>query len=206
MTTQNVIPAGYRQKYDGSLIPESMIRPIDRLRDELVQELVHKARDVRQVLLDFKAETFSDIGAFVAMSADEYGVDLGGNKGNVTLQSFDGRYKIQRAIAESIGFDERLQVAKALIDECIHKWTADSQDELKVLINDAFRVDKEGNINTGRVLGLRRLQITDTTWMRAMTAIGESIQSNGSKSYVRIYERQGNEGKWQAISLDLAIL
>ena len=38
-------------------------------------------------------------------------------KGNVTLTSYDGKYKIQRAIAEYLHFDERLQVAKELIDD-----------------------------------------------------------------------------------------
>ena len=67
---------------------------------------------------------------------------VGGNKGNVTLMSYDGRLKIQRNIAENISFDERLQAAKQLIDECLEEWTEGSRDEIKVIINNAFHVDK----------------------------------------------------------------
>jgi len=57
-----------------------------------------------------------DVGAFIQLSAEKYEVKVGGNKGNVSLLSFDGRYKIVRQVAENITFDERLQAAKALID------------------------------------------------------------------------------------------
>lgn len=71
-------------------------------------------------------------------------------------------------------------------------------------LNDAFQVDKEGNISIGRVLGLRRLDIKDDKWESAMKAISDAIQVVGSKSYVRVYERVGDSEKWVAISLDVA--
>ncbi|REM31517.1 DUF3164 family protein, partial [Mycobacterium tuberculosis] len=73
-------------------------------------------------------------------------------------------------------FDERLQAAKALIDECIQSWSKSSNVNLKVLVNDAFQVDQQGKISTGRVLGLRRHDIDDEKWQLAMKAIGDSMQ------------------------------
>lgn len=200
----NVIPAGYWRDGEGRLIPENMVKPIDRARDDLVRELVGKAKAASAVLADFKAKAFGDIGAFVEMSGEQYGVKLGGVKGNVTLLSFDGRFKIVRQIQEHLVFDERLQAAKQLIDECIQTWTEGSSDEIKALINDAFQVNKEGKINTARVLGLKRLNINDEKWLRAMQAIADSVQVAGSKPYIRIYERVGNTDQYQPISLDVA--
>lgn len=196
-------PAGHRQDAKGRLVPESQIRPIDKCRDELVRELFAKAEAVHQVLADFKRTAFADIAAFVELSAAEYGVSLGGEKGNVSLLSFDGGLRVQRAIAETIVFDERLQAAKALIDECLKEWTADARPEIALLVQDAFRVDGAGNIRTGSVLALRRLDIADARWRRAMEAIGEAVQVVGSKSYVRFHQRDAN-GQYQALSLDLA--
>ena len=110
-----------------------------------------------------------------------------------------------RQSQDSIRFDERLQAAKALIDECIHSWSADSNDNLKALINDAFQVDREGKISTGRVLGLRRLDIKDAKWQQAMQAIGDSIIVTDSKSYIRFYERIA-DGSYIPVSLDFANL
>ncbi|MCW5223493.1 DUF3164 family protein [Verminephrobacter aporrectodeae subsp. tuberculatae] len=206
MATQTPTPVldGYRVDAKGCLIPEHLIRPIDRARDELVKELAHQAASVNARLRAFKTRVFDDINAFVDLSGEEYGVKLGGKKGNLTLFSFDGAFKVQVAICEHMVFDERLQAAKHLIDACITDWSQGSRAEIKVLVQAAFQTDKEGKINTGRVLALRRLDIGDAKWLTAMKAIGESLQVVGSKEYVRFYERIGNTDQYRPVSLDMA--
>ena len=202
--TQHPTPPGYKADAKGCLIPEALIKPIDLTRDQLVRELAHKAQALSCAMADFKSTTMSEIEAFVQLSAEQYGVKVGGVKGNLTLYSFDGRYKILIAQAERMQFDERLQTAKQLIDACITDWSQGSRDEIKVLVQAAFQTDKEGKINTGRVLALRRLEIRDEKWQTAMRAIGESLQVVGNKEYVRFYERVGNTDQYQSINLDLA--
>ncbi|OTG87677.1 sulfate transporter [Acinetobacter sp. ANC 4558] len=197
------IPEGYRLDAKGRLIPSDQVKAIDIERSDLVERLIKDAQQLQQQMLAFKKLSFEDIAAFIQLSAEQHGVHLGGNKGNVTLFSFDGKYKIVRQSQESIRFDESLQAAKALIDECISEWAADSNDNIQVLINDAFQVDKEGKISTGRVLSLRRLDIRDEKWLRAMDAISDSIIVTDSKNYIRFYQRD-EDGKYQAISLDFA--
>ncbi|RSN77920.1 DUF3164 family protein [Acinetobacter haemolyticus] len=197
------IPEGYRQDIKGRLIPLSQIKPMDIERSDLVERLCEAAKAEQERLRNFKALAFGDVGAFVELSAEQYDVQLGGSKGNVTLHSFDGRYKIVRQCQDYIRFDERLQAAKALIDQCIQSWSSDSNINLKTLVLDAFQVDKEGKISTGRVLGLRRHNINDPKWLDAMRAISDSIIVTDSKDYIRFYERDA-DGKYQPISLDLA--
>lgn len=210
MTTEHKTKlAGYREDAVGRQVPESLIPPIDLLRDALVRDMVAKAKTMNTTLSAFKTGAFSDVYAFIDLSMERYGVTPRGTrgKGNLTLYSFDGAFKVQIAVAEHISFDERLQAAKELIDECINLWAASSTDEIKVLVQDAFHVDQAGKINVGRVLGLRRLDIQDAKWQKAMQAIGESVQVVGSKSYVRFYERvSGTTDQYTPISLDMAAL
>lgn len=194
----------YWQDAKGNLTPEELVKAIDKERDALVQEWVEKAKALNTEISRFKGGIFGDIQAFVELSAEKYGAKLGGNKGNVTLYSYDGKYKIQRAINDHLQFDERIQAAKALIDECLNEWSAGSRPELKALIERAFNVDKEGNLNTSRILGLRRVDIQDPRWLNAMQAISESVQVVNSKAYVRVYERIGDSDQYQPISLDVA--
>lgn len=203
MNTTTTIPAGFRQDAQGRLVPESTIKPLDLIRDELVRNLAEGAKPLQQQLLEYRERAFSEINALVELAAKEYRAQIGGTKGNVTLLSFDGRYKIIRAISESIAFDERLQAAKALIDECLRDWTTGARPEVALLVQDAFKVDQAGNIRTGSVLGLRKIEIADERWLRAMQAIGEAVQVVGSKTYIRIYERDA-KGEYQPISLDIA--
>lgn len=188
----------------GHLVPISLVAPIDQARDQLVQELMKQASATHQLLAAFKERVFGDVLAFANLSAEQYNAKLGGKKGNITLHSFDGQFKIQLATAENIVFDERLQAAKALIDECIADWSQGSRPEIMVLVQQAFQTDKEGNLNTGRILGLRRLEIADPRWQSAMKAISESVQVVGTKQYIRFYERLGDTDQYRAISLDIA--
>lgn len=187
----------------GRLVPIDLVKPLDKLRDQTVQVIVARAHMLQQAVVAFKADTMSDLTAFLSTSAEEYGKTFGGEKGNVTLMSYDGRYKVLIAIDESIVFDERLQVAKKIIDECIVRWSEGSRSEIRALVNDAFYVDKAGRLNTNRILGLRRLAIEDPEWKRAMQAITDSIQVADSKQYIRIYERD-SRGEYKQIALDPA--
>lgn len=200
---EQVIPAGYWQDAQGRLTHESLIRPADRARHNLVKQIVEDARGISAGLAAFKSQTMERVAAFVEASAAEYNVRLGGKKGNVTLFSFDGRYKVIRAQQERSVFDERLQSARSLIEQCMTEWTKNARYEIKALIERAFEVDKEGMISVSRVLALRRVDIKDERWQKAMLIIGESLQVIDSKSYIRVYERDA-KGEYQPIALDVA--
>jgi hypothetical protein len=179
------------------------VKSVDRGRDDLVRDLVKKARDVHTTLSAFKVEAMEAVKGFVARSAEEYGVEMGGAKGNVTLTSYDGAFKVQISVNDYVTFDERLQVAKELIDNCIRRWSKGSRSEIKVLVEDAFKVDKQGKVDTKRILGLRRLDITDDEWQRAMEAISDSVTVAVSKEYIRLYQRD-DEGNYHQLALDIA--
>lgn len=205
MNSQNNVPAGYRINAQGHLVPESQIKPLDTLRDETVMNIVTAARQLRQAMAEFKVASMQQIGDFTDLSAAEYGVEFGGTKGNVSLVSFDGRYKILRAIGEHRVFDERIQAAKKLIDDCISEWSAGADARIMAMVDHAFRVNKQGQIDINQVLGLRSLNIDDVKWNEAMDAAADAIKVTGTSQYLRIYERQG-DGSYKQISLDMAKL
>ncbi|CVA12606.1 TPA: DUF3164 family protein [Serratia marcescens] len=194
---------GYRKNAQGYLVPEDLIRPVDKLRDDVVLDIVEAAKVLRQAMADFKAASMQKIGDFIDLSSKEYGVEYGGTKGNVTLPSFDGHFKILRAVGDHRVFDERIQAAKKLIDDCVIAWSDGANDNLKALVDHAFRVNKQGRIDVNEVLGLRQVEIDDARWQEAMDAIADSIRVTGTSQYLRIYERQPN-GKYEQISLDIA--
>lgn len=202
--TENTIPPGYWKDASGNLIPESKVKDIDKLRHQVVTDLCTMAEHARDGLAAFKLHAMQEVAALVATSMEQYGVKSGGEKGNVTLTSFDGQYKLVRQMQDRIVFGEELLAAKALIDECVQEWSEGANDNIRVLVNHAFQTDKEGKINTGRVLGLRRLAIKDAAWQQAMQAIADSMQTASTKPYVRFYKRDEGTGEYRAISLDVA--
>jgi hypothetical protein len=86
----------------------------------------------------------------------------------------------------------------------VTRWSEGANDNIRALIDHAFQVNKEGRIDTHRVLGLRRLDIEDADWKRAMDAISDAVRVSGSKTYVRFYQIDAETGQRAAITLDLA--
>ena len=166
--------------------------------------LPDRARELHTELAEFKQVALRQAGDFLDLLAQEYEVSRGGKKGNVTFRSYDGTLEMQVAVGESLSFGPELQNAKALIDSCIERWSEGTNDNIKALVDHAFQVNKTGRIDTQRVLGLRRLNIEDAEWKRAMDAIGDALRVHDSTTYLRFYRRDPESGARRAIPLDLA--
>lgn len=189
----------------GKEIPCRLVKPVDKIRDSIVTGIAEQAEILNKKMNMFKRSSFSDVYDFLELSAKKYKSSFGGEKGNVTLLNFDGSYKVVLSIKENIAFDERLQIAKKLIDECIKEWIIGSRKEIQVLVDRAFQVDKVGNVNIRNILELRKLDIKDEKWLLAMDAISNSITIVNSKEYLRVYKRI-EDGSYELINLDIAKL
>lgn len=204
MKNQVEVPKGFMENAKGALVPIETIKPEHIEEDALVRDLMSEAEEINQRLAAFKQKALGSVGAFRELIAEKYGAKKGGKKGNVTLNSFDGSLQLVVAVNESISFGPELEAAKALIDECIHDWSRDANANLRALIDDAFQVDKQGKISTGRVLGLRRLNIEDDKWLNAMNAISDALRVTGSKTYFRAYKRNPDNEDRTPVCLDIA--
>lgn len=197
-------PDGYMRNSAGHLVPLEQVREQDKLRDDVVKSLVDDALSIQKRLSEFKQRALNDIADVIQIAADKYDVELGGKKGNVSLSSYDGQYKVQRTYAERISFTEELEAAKALILNCIDRWSENANANIRALVDRAFKTNRNGELKTAEVLGLLRLEINDDDWQQAMRALKDSISVSGSTVYVRVYKRTGNSNHYTQIPLDLA--
>ena len=201
---QNNVPPGYMKNASGHLVPEAQVREQDKLRDQVARDLFQEALDLSERLKKFKSRALGDIADLVRIAGERYGVEMGGKKGNVTVNSYDGSLRIQRAHADQIAFTEELEAAKTLINGCIDRWSEGANPHIRVLVDRAFRTDTKGQIKTAAVLELLRLEIDDDEWQRAMEAIKDSIQSIGTAVYIRVYQRVGDTDRYDPVVLDIA--
>lgn len=198
------VPAGYMRAGDGALIPVSKIKPEHLLEDELVRALSEEAQALSAQLATFRSRALQQLDAFLALLGQKYETEKGGKKGNFSVTSFDGSLEIKVAMGDFLTFGPELQVAKTLIDQCITSWSEGSDDNIKTIINDAFAVGKEGKLQVDRILGLRRLSISDPQWTRAMDAISDAIRVSRSKRYVRFYSKPNEDAPMTQVPLDVA--
>jgi hypothetical protein len=194
----------YMRDGAGSLVPLSLVKPVDKLIDETVRGMMGYAAELSAQIARFKGHCFDDVTSLQELIAAEYGATVGGKKGNITLTSYDGRFKVTVQVQDQITFGPELQVAKQLVDECIGSWSEGSNDKIRALVNHAFQVDKEGQINRAALFALRRIAIEDPRWKSAMDALTDSIRTMGSATYVRFYRRRDAQAAWEPVTIDLA--
>ena len=185
----------------GRYVPCDTIRAVDLLRDDLIRSLIPEVEELSKKLAELKAKAFKDVDDFLALSASQYGVKSKAIKGNITLKTFNGEYEVRLASADNIEFDEQLQVAKELIDECLTEWCDGANAKLAVIVKDAFKVDRKGRLDKNRILGLRKYEIEDEKWKRAMEAIGNSVSVTGRRRYIRFF-RIDDSGREYQIQLN----
>ncbi|PMY62108.1 MULTISPECIES: DUF3164 family protein [Pseudomonas] len=200
------IPAGFVRNAIGHLVPVDQVREQDKLRDQVAGELAEAAKQLNLALKNFKKKSLGDIADLISIAGERYGVQMGGKKGNVTIATYDGKYKVVRSHADRLTFTEEMEVAKVMVYDCIKTWSKGADNHLLAIVDRTFSPNRNGQIKTSDVLDLLRLEIDDDTWKAAMKAVKDSILVSGSAVYIRVYERVNGTDEYRAIPLDLAVV
>lgn len=187
----------------GRFVDVNMVKPADRLEDETVRRVMHYATDLNAQVARFKGHTFEDIASFVDILDQEYGAQRGGEKGNVTLTSYDGCMRVSISVADLVEFGPEINVAKTLFDECVSAWSVDSSPEIRTIITRAFSVEG-GKYNRAELFSLLRLDIEDAKWQAAKKALQDAIRTLGTKEYLRFQKRNTPQARWETVTIDLA--
>lgn len=201
------IPAGWVRNAAGNLIHESEISEQDKLRDQVVMGIATVALRLNAELKALKEKALAEVDDLITIAGEKYDMKLGGPKGNVSLLSFDGSFKLKRIHQDSITYTEEMEVAKAKVFECISRWGQtvheDAHKHLFTLATRAFRPTKSGEISISRVTDMLRAEINDPDWKKAKQAVQDSLIVNGKAVYIQVQQRVGDK-KYQTILLDIA--
>ncbi len=188
----------------GTPVPPKYIDPVDKKRDQLVEKQLKAAMLMQERLAAFKKAVLDDIAKYLDWLAAKHGEENLSPGGNYMLTGFSGNKRVQIKVNKVIEFDERLQLAKKKIDACLERWSQGANDNFKVVVFDAFKVDRKGNVDTKRILGLRKLKIKDAEWVAAMELISEAVTITGNRSYLMFQIKPDKDAEWEAVRLDLA--
>jgi hypothetical protein len=210
--TQVAIPDGrievggktYMSDAKGALLPLEIIKPQHALEDQMVRQQFGWFLALVEQASRFRGHLFSDLGEFDALLAEKYGVEKGGVKGNRTYSTVDDCYRISIRVRDSLDFGPELQAAKALIDDCLRDWSEDAAAPLRVIVNGAFNVDKEGLINKSEIFKLLRHDIQDPKWLQAMEALRDAIRVTGSRTTPEFRMRAGVGEELVSVSINLS--
>lgn len=202
--TATTVPAGYRKNSRGHLVPEADVSPLDRQRDDLVHEIFVRAQILSKGMAESKKNWLSAIQAHLQLAAEKYQVTVGGGSGNVTLLSYDGLIKIERQHSRRLVVNERVAIAKELVERHVVSLSTELTGDTKRMVRAAFRMDEKGNYSATALLSIaRRMKSEAPEWQAAVAAINDAVTTEYGDPYVRVYIRQ-DDGTYQQLSLDMS--
>lgn len=192
------------QDSTGRWVLWSMLKPKDQLEDELVRKIIAYARDLSAQVARFRRYTEEDLGSFIDLLEQEYGVTVGGPGGNFSLRTYDDLQRVELKIGKFMEFGPEIHVAKSLIDEYLRDLTSDAKEELQTLVLGVFEVDKKGKLDRQKILDLRKHNIKDERWLRAMKAISDALRTVMVREYLHFKHRASHQEEPKAITINLA--
>lgn len=188
MNTQNVNGKEYCINSTGSMVPIEAVKDIDKLRDGVVLTIAERIKALESYMKEVKAKCMSDIEEFLKISAEQYGVKMGGTKGNVMLTSYDGSVQVILAQANNLVVNEGVNMAKELIDDYLADITSDASPDVRTIVNLAFKV-KQGRMDVKRLMELKQCNIQDERWLKAMEIISDSVTVASTTPCLRLRDR-----------------
>jgi hypothetical protein len=196
------IPVGYLRNARGHLVPLSDVTPLELQADTLARDIESRARALSQMMADTKQSWLTELAAHVQLAADQYQADITGRSGTVAIQSFDGAIRVERQYSRALVVNERVSIAKELVDRYVRAQSDKMDPEQKSLIIAATRVDDQGNYSASALLSLaRRIKSSSPDWQKAVSAINDSVSTVYGDPYVRVYLR-GQDDSYKQIPLD----
>ncbi len=190
----------------GETVHQNNVPASDKLKDSLVEDLIQSAGAVSETIFSFRQTSMQRVEEYFQKLLEEYKIDAKerSKKGNISLENYSGTAKVEISVADRIAFDEKLQIAKAKLDECLHELTKHSPAAIKTLITKAFDVDKKGDVSPKKILQLKTYDIDHPKWIEAMKIIDDATEIVSSKSYIRFYTRKSIEDAWNIVPLNIA--
>jgi hypothetical protein len=202
--TPTLVPPGYREDPRGNLVREANIHPRELLADQLVRDLVGRVQTAAADLSALKRDLLGDVAAFVALVVADYGAQVSGADGGVSLTTYDGRLKVERVRADRIQVGPEILAAEQLVREILSEIT---DPIAKPIAERAFsRHKKTGELSAAKLIALAGVEIDDPRWREAQRAIKDSLTATGTVTYFRAYRRSTSDQTWEQIPLDFSAI
>lgn len=189
----------------GTSIPYNRTTKVERLMERSSAKILREALAVNKKLVVFR-DTIEELSMEAYDAFMKSKDSKKESKGNFTWYNFNRSIKIEVAISEAIQFDDlTIELAKEKFDAFLEANVTSKNDFVKPMILDAFKTQRNANLDTKRVLGLMRHEskINNALFSEAVKLIQESIRRPKSKTYYRVWVKD-EAGQYSNVELNLS--
>ncbi|EOW2077614.1 DUF3164 family protein [Vibrio parahaemolyticus] len=201
--TRPEAPEGFVYDASGNLISKANISAIDLRKDAFTASMVEQVKDQQKRLAQFKENLVKAFETFRTELLEQYDAKLHtrGSGDNVTIYSFDGRYKMSYKTPKLKALGPEFEASRELAREWFHKNKDNAPHDLLLPAQEFYT----GEMTLNKALKFIGWKVQDPILVKAQAAAKDSMIVIGKKSYFNFYERD-EEGEYQAVHLNFAKL
>ncbi len=196
-------PEGFVYNAEGNLIARCNIPAHELRKDAFTGGLVEQVKDQQRLLKSFKANLVKAFEEFRIELLDQFNAKLHarGSGENVTVYSFDGKYKIAYRTTKLKTLGPELAAARELAREWFNAHKDSAPHDMLLPAQEFYSND----MTVTTVVKFIGWKVQDPTLVEAQSAAKDALLIIGSKSYFNFYERD-EQGEYQPIHLNFSKL
>jgi hypothetical protein len=193
----------------GSEVAVDLISEVELKRHDLVESILTEIEEYKAMGVKLSEKIDQRVDAYMNWVGRRSKVRNGEKAGgNLTLSNYSQTKQILVKIHDIFSFDERINLAKMKVDNCLKRWAEESKNNeqarfLSEIARRAFNVDKKGSINKNNILRLIQTNIKDKEWIEAQKLMKDAIQIICSKKY-KNFKIKNSHGIWETINLNFS--
>ncbi len=201
--TRPEAPEGFVYNAEGNLIAKCNIPASELRKDAFVTGLLAQVKEQKKQLEAFKQNIFQAFEAFRAEMLEQFGTKLHarGTGDNVTMFSFDGRFKITYKSAKVKTLGPEHDAARQLARDWFNSQKDNLPHDVLTVVQDFFVKDA----SVANTISFINKNFQDETLIKAQQAAKDAMLIIGSKSYFNFYERD-EEGEYHQVHLNFSKL
>lgn len=177
-------------------------------KNKVVTRLVKLAKAQEEKLAKLKREALDEIQALYDEMLEIGGLVRDDHKGNLTLTTEDGLYRLRFKIAERYHFNELAEAAeerlKRFLDNMVKKNKRKDFELIQALLE---RNAATGKLDPRSVQKLYRYEddFEDEDWKEAIRLFKQAYEVEGTKAYVGFYAKDSQEqNAWDTVLLNFS--
>ncbi len=196
-------PDGFVYNAEGNLIAKSNISAVELRKDAFATSMVEQVKEQQKRLIQFKENLATAFESFRVELLDQYDAKLHtrGSGDNVTVFSFDGRYKMTFKTPKLKTLGPEFEASRELAREWFHQNKDNAPHDLLLPAQEFYT----GEMSLNKALKFIGWKVQDPILVKAQAAAKDSMIVIGKKSYFNFYER-GEDGEYQPVHLNFSKL
>jgi hypothetical protein len=175
-------------------------------RDELVETMVAKARDISGILKSFKTD-LNVVFDEHQLRLQEYGGIRSNSKGGFSLQHSNGEMKAVRTRSTQPVWDERSTKALELISDFMQDTVKKKDLKLYEILKSFIQRNEKGELEYSKVMHLlsHKDKYDDPRWVEGLNLIQESY-SISLRGYGFDFFVKDEQGKWLKVEINFTAI